>query len=62
MPTILHAARTGSELNATDPQQELHSQKFPHLRRMIFLGAQSQAGMIGWSELLAWAKPSHRPN
>jgi len=44
------------ELNATDPRQDLHSQKFPHLRRIIFLGAQSQAGMIRWSELMAWAE------
>src|SRR6266853_4740604 len=44
------------ERNATDPLQELHSQKFPHLRRIIFLGSHPQAGMIGWSELLGWAK------
>src|SRR5438445_6266416 len=44
------------ELNATDPRQDLHSQKFPHLRRIIFLGSQAQAGMISWSELLGWAE------
>jgi fatty-acyl-CoA synthase len=41
------------ELSATDTRQDLHSQKFPHLRRIIFLGAQSQTGMLGWRELLA---------
>src|SRR5436309_10691656 len=44
------------ELDATGPQQELQSQKFPHLRRILFLGAQAQVGMISWSELLGWAE------
>src|SRR5205814_5687363 len=40
---------------AADPRAELHSGKFPHLRRIVFLGALPQAGMVDWRELLSWA-------
>lgn len=43
------------ELPETDPQQDLHCQKFSHLRRIIFLGPQPQPGMLGWDDLLSLA-------
>src|SRR5439155_13110618 len=44
------------ELAAADPLEDLRSEKFPHLRRIVFLGAQPQPGMLGWRELLSWAE------
>ena len=41
------------ELKAVDPRKNLSSQKLTHLRRIIYLGEESQAGMIAWKELLA---------
>jgi len=43
------------ELAATRQSDELHSQKFPHLRQIVFLGEEAQAGMIAWAELLSRA-------
>ncbi len=43
------------ELASADPRQDLHAQKLPQLRRVVFLGPQAQAGMVGWRELLSWA-------
>jgi len=37
---------------STEPGAELSSRKFPHLRRIVFLGSRSQRGMMGWKELL----------
>jgi len=44
------------ELNARDARQELHSQKFPHLRRIIFLGAAAQAVCLVGASLLAYSE------
>ena len=43
------------ELASTDPRQDLRAEKLPQLRRIIFLGAQPQAGMLDWRDLLSWA-------
>ncbi|HEY6168298.1 MAG TPA: AMP-binding protein [Verrucomicrobiae bacterium] len=43
------------ELAAIDARTDLRSAKFPHLRRVIFLGVESQPGMMSWSELIARA-------
>src|SRR5438094_6730148 len=44
------------ELSATDPGHVLHSQKFPHLRQIVFLGEQPQGGMLGWRDLMSRAE------
>ncbi len=44
------------ELGAGDPREDLHSEKFPQLRRVIFLARQAQPGLLGWQELLSWAE------
>src|SRR5207302_6281338 len=41
---------------ASKPAGELPSEKFPHLRHIIFLGPQAQPGMLGWQALLSGAK------
>jgi fatty-acyl-CoA synthase len=43
------------ELTAADTHENLHSEKLPQLRRVVFLGTQSRQGMLGWPELLSWA-------
>src|SRR5438093_2974001 len=44
------------ELSATDPGHVLHSQKFPHLRQIVFLGEQPQGGVLGWRDLMSRAE------
>ncbi len=44
------------ELASADSREELHSDKFPDLRRLVFLGAQPQRGFLNWGELLTWAE------
>ena len=44
------------ELAAGDPHEDLHSEKFPQLRRVIFLPPQTRPGMLAWQELLSWAE------
>jgi fatty-acyl-CoA synthase len=41
------------ELGTRDPDSDLATSKFPHLRRMVFLGEAAQRGMTSWHELLA---------
>src|SRR6266404_9336881 len=36
------------ELVSADPGKVLHSKKFPHLRRIVFLGSEPQPGMLDW--------------
>jgi fatty-acyl-CoA synthase len=43
------------ELSSAGAHDEFRSQKLPHLRRIIYLGAEQQPGMVGWQELLSWA-------
>lgn len=33
----------------------LAAESFPHLRRLIFLGAQPAPGLLSWAELMTWA-------
>ena len=40
------------QLSSSNSGQELHSDKFPHLRRLIFLGPGPQAGFLSWNDLL----------
>src|ERR1041384_5353952 len=40
------------ELAGSNETEVLHSQKFSHLRHIIFLGDQEQPGMLGWDKLL----------
>jgi fatty-acyl-CoA synthase len=44
------------ELAGADPRKDLRSQKFPHLRRLVFLGDQTRSGFLNWSEVLPWAE------
>ena len=44
-----------AELAGADPREALRSEKFPCLRRLVFLGEQPKAGFLSWSELLTWA-------
>src|SRR6266851_2315973 len=41
------------ELAGADPHEDLHSFKFPHLRRIIFLG--ERPGILSWKNLLSRA-------
>ncbi len=43
------------ELAFAECHSDLHAEKLPHLRRIVFLGAKAQAGMLSWRELLSWA-------
>src|SRR5437899_2307030 len=43
------------ELATADSQKDFRTEAFPHLRRIVFLGAQQQSGMMAWSHLLALA-------
>jgi len=43
------------ELASADPRQDLRREKFPHLRRLIFLGDHPAPGFLNWNELLTWA-------
>jgi fatty-acyl-CoA synthase len=36
------------ELSGAKATEDLHSEKFPHLRRIVFLGKQTQPGMLNW--------------
>ncbi|MEO6181609.1 MAG: AMP-binding protein [Verrucomicrobiota bacterium] len=40
------------DLSNADPHADFSPKKFPHLRRVIYLGEQRKAGMLGWSELM----------
>src|SRR4029077_116913 len=42
------------ELSGADPDADLSTKKFPHLRRVIYLGDKQVTGMLGWSELMPW--------
>src|SRR3989440_423051 len=42
--------------NFSGRQIALRAQKLPNLRRIIFLGSQTQPGMLSWQELLSWAE------
>src|SRR5213078_3020507 len=44
------------ELASADPRKDLRREKFPHLRRLIFLGDQPAPGFLNWNELLTWAE------
>ena len=44
------------ELASADPRKDLRVEKFPHLRRLLFLGDQPKAGLLNWNELLTWAE------
>ncbi len=44
------------ELGSADPGKDLHSKKFPHLRRIVFLGSEPQPGMLDWREVLSRAE------
>src|SRR6266850_2077872 len=44
------------ELASADPRKDLHAQKLPQLRRIVFLGPQPESGMLDWRELLSWAE------
>ena len=50
---ILH--QVVPELASADPRQDLRREKFPHLRRLIFLGDHPAPGFLNWNELLTWA-------
>lgn len=41
------------ELRAAYPRRDFHSDKLPHLRRIVFLSSQRQPGLMPWSELLS---------
>ena len=43
------------ELESAKTTEDLHSEKFPHLRRIVFLGSDAPQGMLAWDELLSWA-------
>jgi fatty-acyl-CoA synthase len=51
--TMLH--RLVPELANVGPDKDLRSEKFPQLRRLIFLGDQPTSGFLNWSALLTWA-------
>ena len=51
---MLH--RLVPELASADPRKDLRREKFPHLRRLIFLGAHPAPGFLTWNELLEWAE------
>ena len=51
---MLH--RLVPELASADPRKDLRREKFPHLRRLIFLGAHPAPGFLNWNELLEWAE------
>src|SRR5437773_7766798 len=40
------------ELACADPNTDPHAPKFPHLRRLIFLGGEAKAGFLAWDALL----------
>ena len=40
------------ELHKADPHADFSAKKFPHLRRVIYLGEKPVAGMLRWSELM----------
>src|SRR5436190_12288679 len=44
------------DLPSADPRNDLHSEKLPHLKRIIFLGTQNQPGMMLWQDLLSLAE------
>ena len=50
---MLH--ETIPELAAADPHEDLRAEKFPHLRRVVFLGEQPPPSMLAWPELLLGA-------
>jgi fatty-acyl-CoA synthase len=52
--TMLH--QLVPELANADPRKDLRSEKFPHLRRFVFLGEQPKSGFLNWRELLTWAE------
>ncbi len=41
------------ELHHADPQADFSTPKFPHLRRVIYLGEKPVAGLLRWSELMS---------
>ncbi|MBI3876882.1 MAG: AMP-binding protein, partial [Verrucomicrobia bacterium] len=43
------------ELADAEPHHDLHVEKFPHLRRVIFLSGQSPQGVLSWPDLLSFA-------
>ena len=44
------------ELVNADPRKDLRLEKFPHLRRLLFLGDQPRPGFLDWSEILRQAE------
>jgi fatty-acyl-CoA synthase len=40
-----------------DSRKNLCSEKFPHLRRLLFLGDAPKLGFCTWSEVLTWSEP-----
>jgi fatty-acyl-CoA synthase len=40
-----------------DSRKNLCSEKFPHLRRLLFLGDAPKPGFCTWSEVLTWSEP-----
>ena len=44
------------ELASADPHQDLRSEKYPQLRRLVFLGDRPKTGFLNWNELLSWAE------
>ena len=52
-PVMLH--QLVPELAGADPRKELRSEKFPRLRRFVFLGDQPKPGFLDWNELLSGA-------
>jgi fatty-acyl-CoA synthase len=44
------------ELMSADPERDLRSKKFPHLRRLVFLGPASQPGFLDCQHLLHLAE------
>src|SRR6266481_5834454 len=40
------------ELDLAKDAQDLHTEKFPHLRHIVFLGSDAPGGMLTWEEML----------
>src|ERR1041384_2462633 len=45
------------ELSATGEHKDLHSEKFPRLRRIVYLAPKSKPGMLSWKAFMTLAEP-----
>jgi len=45
------------ELSAAGEHKDLHSEKFPRLRRIVYLAPKAQPGMLSWKGFMSLAEP-----